>query len=219
MLSYCREVLKKWYVILFCAVLGAASLYYEKETLHPPLPETGDMAFIRIIQLDEIPTLGDATYGQEIDVARLLYTWPNMADFLSHLEEQYEMGKLSAEWDKMDARKKIQWDSKHFVLQRVGPGTYEITVNFTKKDSKDREYVLENGNRLLDSYQDYFQKKATMLISNSNLHVLKNYSYVEKKKIIDRSQLSRKYGVIGFILGGMVGLAAVTAWISRKKLG
>lgn len=218
-MSFCREVWKKWYVILLCAALGAGSLYYEKGILHPPMPETGNMVFIRIMQLDEIPTLGDAAYGHEIDVSRILYIWPNMAEFLSHLEERYEMKKLNAEWDKLETEQKLIWDAEHFILQRVGPGTYEITAKFTKKDAKDGEYVLKNGNRLLDSYQDYFQEKVLMLIPNSNLHVLKNYSQVDGNKVMDRSRISKKYGVVGFILGGMVGLAIVTAWVSKKKLG
>ncbi len=217
-MSFCREVLKKWYVILLCAALGAGALYYEKGIAQPPVPESGDMFFIRIIQLDEIPTLGDASYGNEIDVARIMYTWPNMADFLSRLEERFEMKRMHAEWDTMKADQKFKWDADHFILQHVGPGMYEFTARFPQKDPKDGAYVWGNGDRLLDSYQEYFQEKATMLISNSNLRVLKNYSVVDENKAVDRSQISKKYGIIGFVLGGMVGLAAVTAWISRKKL-
>ncbi len=218
-MSFCREVLKRWYVILLCAVLGAVALYYEKGIAQPPVPESGEMVFIRIMQLDEIPMLGDASYGNEIDVVRIMYTWPNMADFLSRLEEQYEMKKLHAEWDTMKTEQKLKWDSDHFILEHVGPGTYEITAKFPQKDPKDGAYVRENGDRLLDSYQEYFQEKATTVISNGNLRVLKNYSVVDGNKTVDRGQISKKYGIIGFVLGGMVGLAAVTAWVSRRKLG
>ncbi len=218
-MSFCREVLKRWYVILLCAVLGAVALYYEKGIAQPPVPESGEMVFIRIMQLDEIPMLGDASYGNEIDVVRIMYTWPNMADFLSRLEERFEMKRMHAEWDTMKTEQKFKWDSDHFILEHVGPGTYEITAKFPQKDPKDGVYVWENGDRLLDSYQEYFQEKVTMVIPNGNLRVLKNYSHADENENVDRGQISKKYGIIGFVLGGMVGLAAVTAWISRKKLG
>ena len=61
-MKWAKEILRKWYVILICAVLCAGGLYIEKEKIHPGVPASGDMTYIRVVQFGEVPMLS----GQEI---------------------------------------------------------------------------------------------------------------------------------------------------------
>ena len=88
-MKWAKEILRKWYVILICAVLCAGGLYIEKEKIHPGVPASGDMTYIRVVRFGEVPMLS----GQEIVVDKGLYVWPNLTKLKAQLESSFNMSK------------------------------------------------------------------------------------------------------------------------------
>lgn len=212
-MKWAREILRKWYVILICAVLCAGGLYIEKEKIHPGVPASGDMTYIRVVQFEEIPMLA----GQEIVVDKGLYAWPNLTKLKDKLELSFDMSKLDSGWDVMKTSQKFSWEGGHFRANKISPGTYELIVSFSKMDGKDEVYIKENADKFLDIYESYFQTVATLNIPNAELKTIDHYSLIENDFTTNREDIGKKYAIIGFVLGCVLGVALVTVWIARKK--
>lgn len=212
-MKWAKEILRKWYVILICGVLCAGGLYIEKEEMHPGVPESGDMTYIRVVQFEDVPMLA----GQEIVVDKGLYAWPNLTKLEDQLESSFDMSKLDSGWDVMKTSKKFAWEVGHFRANKISPGTYELIVSFSKMDGKDEVYIKENADKLLDVYESYFQTIATVNIPNAKLKTIDHYSLIENDFTTNREDIGKKYAIIGFVLGGVLGVALVTVWSARKK--
>lgn len=212
-MKWAKEILRKWYVILICAVLCAGGLYIEKEKIHPGVPASGDMTYIRVVQFGEVPMLS----GQEIVVDKGLYAWPNLTKLKAQLESSFNMSKLDSGWEVMKTSKKFSWEEEHFRANKISPGTYELIVTFSKRDGKDEAYIEENAGRLLDIYESYFQKVAAVNIPNVELKTIDHYNLIENDFTSSREGIGKKYAIIGFVLGGMLGVVLVSVWIAKKK--
>lgn len=212
-MKWVKEIIRKWYVIMICAVLCAGGVYLEKEMMHPGIPASGDMTYIRVVQFEDIPMMAE----QEIVVDKGLYAWPNLSKLKDQLESSFNMSKLNSDWGVMKTSKQFSWEGEHFWATKIGPGTYELKVSFSKIDRKDEAYIRDNSDKLLDIYESYFQKVAAVNIPNVELKTIDYYSLIENDFNSSREGIGKKYAIIGFVLGGMLGVALVTVWIAKKK--
>lgn len=212
-MKWVKEIIRKWYVIMICAVLCAGGVYLEKEMMHPGIPASGDMTYIRVVQFEDIPMMAE----QEIVVDKGLYAWPNLSKLKDQLESSFNMSKLNSDWGVMKTSKQFSWEGEHFGATKIGPGTYELKVSFSKIDRKDEAYIRDNSDKLLDIYESYFQKVAAVNIPNVELKTIDYYSLIENDFNSSREGIGKKYAIIGFVLGGMLGVALVTVWIAKKK--
>lgn len=212
-MKWVKEIIRKWYVIMICAVLCAGGAYLEKEMMHPGIPASGDMTYIRVVQFEDVPMMAD----QEIVVDKGLYAWPNLTKLKDQLESSFNMNKLDSGWEVMKTSKKFSWEGGHFRANKISLGTYELIVSFSKMDGKDDAYIRDNSDKLLDIYESYFQKVAAVNIPNVELKTIDYYSLIENDFNSSREGIGKKYAIIGFVLGGMLGVALVTVWIAKKK--
>lgn len=212
-MKWVKEIIRKWYVIMICAVLCAGGVYLEKEMMHPGIPASGDMTYIRVVQFEDVPMMAE----QEIVVDKGLYAWPNLSKLKDQLESSFNMSKLNSDWGVMKTSKQFSWEGEHFGATKIGPGTYELKVSFSKIDRKDEAYIRDNSDKLLDIYESYFQKVAAVNIPNVELKTIDYYSLIENDFNSSREGIGKKYAIIGFVLGGMLGVALVTVWIAKKK--
>lgn len=213
-MKWTKEFLRKWYVILICAVLCAGGLYIEKEKIHPGVPASGDMIYIRVVQFEEVPLLA----GQEIVVDKGLYAWPNLTKLKDQLESSFNMNKLDSGWEVMKTSKKFSWEGGHFRANKISLGTYELIVSFSKMDGKDEAYIQENADKLLDIYESYFQKVASTNIPNVELRTIDHYNLIENDFTPSREGIGKKYAIIGFVLVALVGVVIVMVWDARKRI-
>lgn len=212
-MKWVKEIIRKWYVIMICAVLCAGGVYLEKEMMHPGIPASGDMTYIRVVQFEDVPMMAE----QEIVVDKGLYAWPNLSKLKDQLESSFNMSKLNSDWGVMKTSKQFSWEGEHFGSTKIGPGTYELKVSFSKIDRKDEAYIRDNSDKLLDIYESYFQKVAAVNIPNVELKTIDYYSLIENDFNSSREGIGKKYAIIGFVLGGMLGVALVTVWNAKKK--
>lgn len=213
-MKWIKEIMRKWYVILICAVICAGGLYIEKEKIHPGVPASGDMTYIRVVQFEEVPLLA----GQEIVVDKGLYAWPNLTKLKDQLESSFNMNKLDSDWEVKKTSTKFSWEGGHFRANRISPGTYELIVSFSKMDGKDEDYIKENADKLLDIYESYFQKVAATNISNLEMRTIDHYNLIENDFTSSREGIGKKYAIIGFVLGALVGVVIVMVWDARKRI-
>ena len=213
-----RMVMKKWYVILLCAILCAGGLYYEKSRVHMVIPQTGSMTYIRVVQFDTVPVFTSGQTSNEINMMNPTNSWSYLSDLESQLEAQFSMNKLNSKWEKLPDSQKISWVSGHFRVQYLAPGLYELIVQFQKNDVKDAEYIAENSARMLDVYERYFVAISGEVTGNTGISRVREMEKIDEPEVVTRESIEKKYAVIGFVLGALVGVVIVMVWDAKKYL-
>lgn len=213
-----RFIIKKWYVILICAVLCSGGLYFEKSSVVPAVPQTGDMTYIRVVKFNQIPTETLNETSTEIKMDALVKAWPNLSKLTEKMDDNIDMEKLNSKWGDIGQSKKFDWLNGHFRINWIGPGMYELIFQMKKSEVKDEEYIKENHEKLIGEYENYFQESASMVINDTNLTVVKNFELVDDEDMPTAQQIEKKYAIIGFILGALVGVVIVMVWDARKRI-
>lgn len=170
-------IARKWYIILLCAFLCSGGLYFEKSQTHDIVPQTGDMTYIRVVQFNTVPVFTTNQTSYEINMTDLAKSWSSLDELEMQLNSNYEMSKMSVDWDTMSESQKVKWLEEHFRVQHMGPGLYELIIQFTKKDAKDSQYIKDNNVELMDEYANFFSKTAAMVTTDTNLTTVKEYQH------------------------------------------
>lgn len=213
-----RAIIKKWYVILICAVLCSGGLYFEKSRVVPAVPQTGDITYIRVVKFNRIPTEILNETSTEIKMDALVKAWPNLSKLTEKLDNNINMEKLNPKWGDMAQSKKFDWLTNHYRINWVGPGMYELIFQMKKDEVKNAEYVKENHENLIGEYEEYFQESAGMVTNDTSLTTVKNFELIEETDMPTAQQVEKKYSVIGFVLGALVGVVIVMVWDARKQI-
>ncbi len=213
-----QSIIKKWYVILICAVVCAGGLYFEKSQVHTVVPQTGDMTYIRVVRFDTVPVFNANQTSTEINMTNLMKSWSTLTDLDAQIETSLDMSKMNGDWDKTADSQKIKWLGDHFRVQNMGPGLYELIIQFSKKDAKNSQYIKENSVNLMNMYEAHFSKSAALVTNDTSLSTVKEIQNINEDKVISKENIEKKYAVIGFILGALVGVVIVMAWNAKKRL-
>lgn len=212
-----RAIIKKWYVILMCAVLCAGGLYYEKSKVVPAVPQTGDMTYIRVVKFNQIPVESLNDTNVEIKLDPLVKAWPNLSELSKQMNSQLDMKKFNPKWGEMPESKRFGWLTGHYRINRIGPGMYELIFQMKRTEAKDQKYIADNHVKLLDVYEDFFRRSASMVASDTSLTTVKEFGLVEDAGTPKPKQVESKYAIIGFVLGALVGVVIVMVWDAGKR--
>lgn len=213
-----NSIIKKWYVIFLCALLGAGGLYFEKKQVVPAIPQTGDMTYIRVVKFEQIPTETLMGTSTEIRMNALVNAWPNLSSLTTRMDNHVEMQKLNPKWTDLAQSQKFKWLTGHFRVNWIGPGMYELIFSMKKNEAKDADYIKANHENLIGEYEDYFKESAGIVTNDTSLTIVKNFELIEEASIPTAPQVEKKYGIIGFVLGALVGVVIVMVWDARKRI-
>lgn len=213
-----RVLIKRWYVIWICAILCSSGLYYEKSKIVPIIPQTGDIKYIRIVKFHEIPTETLKDTSVEIKMDALVKAWPNLSMLTSGIDDHLDMQKLNPKWGTMTQSQKFGWIEDHFHSNWIGPGMYELIFQMKKDEAKNAEYIKKNNDRIIEEYENYFRESAGMVTYNTSLTTVKNFELIDEVGMPTTQQIEKKYAVIGFVLGALVGVVIVMVWDARKRI-
>lgn len=213
-----NSIIKKWYVIFLCALLGTGGLYFEKSLVVPAVPQTGDLTYIRVVKFEQIPTETLMGTSTEIRMNDLVNAWSNLSSLTTRMDNHVEMQKLYPKWTDLVQSQKFKWLTGHFRVNWIGPGMYELIFQMKKNEAKDADYIKANHENLIGEYEDYFKESAGIVTNDTSLTIVKNFELIEEADIPTAPQVEKKYGVIGFVLGALVGVVIVMVWDARKRI-
>ncbi len=213
-----NSIIKKWYVIFLCALLGAGGLYFEKSRVVPTVPQTGDLTYIRVVKFEQIPTETLMGTSTEIRMNDLVNAWPNLSSLTTRMDDNVEMQKLNPKWIDLAQSQKFKWLTGHFRVNWIGPGIYELIFQMKKDEAKDAEYIKTNHEKLIEEYENYFREAAGMVTNDTSLTTVKNFELVDEVGMPTAQQIEKKYTVIGFVLGALIGVVIVMGWDARKRI-
>jgi hypothetical protein len=207
-----KKVLSKWYIVLICAFITSGMLYFEKSKVNPSIQQTGDMIFTRTVKFNKIPTFTAGQTTTEINLSKIMKMASSQEYMIKILEDNFKTSKLDKSLDKMSNLNKLIWVDKHFYVEKVGPGVYELVMKYSRNDPKDAEYIIDNSSALIETYEKAFKESSKMLISDTSFDEIKNYDIIENISTNNESNMNKKYAIIGFVLGALIGIVMVMVW-------
>lgn len=215
-MNYIRILLKKWYVVVLCAALGAVGMYVEKGVVRPPVAQGGDAYFTAVAVLSPVPLAHLDGAVKENTLNYPLQMWSNKQKFLEKTEPNFDYEKFCKGWSKRTETSKYKWIDSHFITKAFGDGRYEFTLRFTRNEPKNDDYIEANGQALLSEYVHFSEKVASVYVANPKVTLVDQYQLFEDKNQVQPEQLELKYVIIGTVLGALLGVALATAWNGWK---
>lgn len=189
-----------------------------KKQVVPAIPQTGDMTYIRVVKFEQIPTETLMGTSTEISMNALVNAWPNLSSLTTRMDNHVEMQKLNPKWADLAQSQKFKWLTGHFRVNWIGPGMYELIFQMKKNEAKDADYIKANHENLIGEYENYFKESAGMVTNDTSLTTVKNFELIEEGGMPTVPQVEKKYGVIGFVLGALVGVVIVMVWDAKKRI-
>lgn len=203
-----KYVLKKWYIILLCVLIGGGLAYVEKgRVAAPPVARNGDLLYSRMVAMSPVPYAVVGNTSKEVDLAEMFESQLGTNYLIAQLEEKADIEKLYMGWKRATLNDKMKWIEKHFFIVHVAPGTYELEIQFYATDAKDTEYVEENSEKLMAILFETVDKLSYKLRSGQELQVIDSTNIIHHTEPVSPQSLQKKYIVIGAVLGGMAGVA------------
>lgn len=220
-MSFVDEVLKyitsKWYVVLICAILGSGVLYVEKSQVAPSVAMTGDQLYTRLARFEPLPIATIGNGAEEIDLTDMLASKRVLNAFINDTGAQLDFEKLCTGWHNLSLLEKTTWIGKHISVTRVGVGVYEMEIQFVATDARDAAYVEENSGLMMDILGQTVEDETAAQTGNAKLVTVEEKNFVDMKEAVSQGSLQKKYAIIGFILGALVGLSVCAVLSLRRK--
>lgn len=217
MKSTILEVIRKrWYIVVAAAILGALTLFVEKQYINPFYIKQGTFTWSKQIQLNPVPIETVGTTSKEILLDKLIPVTTSEVKLLNDLNSNIEMNRVNAQWDYLSNHEKYEWLRTHFSIQYLSPGIYELTFHMKDFEARDNQYLIDNGLDIMNIYNNYVYSIVKEYDNNVNL-INVNDVKVEDFKTVTRTQITMKYVFIGMILGGAIGFILVILTGVRKQ--
>ena len=210
-----KYILKKWYIVLLCALIGAGVLYIEKAKVAPSVAVNGNLLYTRVVKVEPVPYVTYGGTSKEIDLLGISSSWRAANTFANDLENNLDMEKLCIGWKNLNKTDRMNWIGRHVRIINVGPGLYEMEMQFAETDGKDTTYIEENSAKLMDSFLETFIKTASPLMGDSKMMVIDNFNLSDTRQEVTQAGLQKKYIIVGLVLGALAG-AAILALLSLR---
>lgn len=175
-------------------------MYFEKSQIHTVVPQTGDMTYIRVVRFNTVPIFIANQTSTEIDMTNLMKAWSNLTELDSQIEENFDISKMNANWNTASDSQKVKWLGEHFRVQNMGPGLYELIIQFTKQDAKDSQYIKENSIALMDLYENYFSKTSTLVTKDTSLNTVKEIQNINEDKVVSKENIEKNMQLLALYL-------------------
>lgn len=212
------SILKRACIVFLCSVLAAGAMYYEKSHVNVPTPQTGDMLYLRVIKFNEIPTLTVEQSSSEIDLTKLNNSWIHLSELEAQIDSDFDIRELAPKWDNLDSEQKRKWIGDHFRIEHIGPGMYELIINFSDKEAKNAQYIDQNCTKLMDDYAKSISEISRLITPNNEIETVRELKDISEKKTEPKGSIEKKYTIIGLVLGAVFGIVVIVAYDSRKRL-
>lgn len=214
-----KYVIKHWYVVLLFAIVGAVALYVEKAQVAPSVAVNGNLLYTRIVKFEPVPYVSYGGEAKEIDVTGVITSWRAAHTFFSDMENNVDIEKICIGWGNLNLNERMNWVEKHVRFIKIGPGLYELEIRLAATDGKDTAYVEENYEKMMDSYVETVRKTANPIINNSQIKVVDTFNLADTRQEVTQAGLQKKYIIVGFVLGGLVGMAILALLSLRAREG
>ncbi len=215
--SIISNVFKKWILILLTGLIISVGLVYEKAITTNYVIKTGDVWFTKIVSIENFKLLSQYDEGGKFKYPSYMKNYKTINTFLDDTEKEFDYKKFCLSWDTKSELERYKWVQNHFIINDFGGGIYELCFRLRNHETKELDYVLKNGSRYLEKYFVSSKKELEKLDEGMRFKELSKFEVVPQEKVINKNDIIKKYGLLGFVLGVLVATLVVAIDVLRKE--
>ena len=210
---FAREFRKKVLLIVALMVVLSAGIGLEKGYFTKQVVQTTTFETEKVVKMQyNTPN----SSGSEFDYNAFFCTYGEMARFLQEHENQFDFTKFNANWSHYELQDKIEWMQKHIFVNNIKGGAIQFEFMLKPEDPKDLSYTKQMGEKFLDSYILYGQRRLQAILPVSNFEEINHFTLYPEAKTKSRKISVLKFGVVGAVLGLLMGMVIVLAFAMRE---
>lgn len=210
LLKYLRS---KIVIILGIAVVVSALLVLEKSLFTDFQIQHGNYASEIVLKVD-IPNSGyyDKTLNYEV-----LLTSSTMANKFFDINEKksIDLTGINKNFEHYSQNEKRAWFQRNLKIKNLGDNTVQIDLSIPPDTPSDMNYLDKNFKNYYMNYVQVISDEIRAIEPGSNARIISTLEDTPEFKEVSRMSVLIKYGVIGFIMGGILACIILGAYKIR----
>ncbi len=201
-------LIKKIVFILLFGILCSGLLVFEKALFTDFYVKTGSFQIYHIIQVDDSKVRSNPYY--EFDYRGYFLTNHNIDSIITSLEKNANpfLVSVNPNWDKLSRLQQVEWLRKKLVIIPYRDNTFEISFYLNANEVKDIVFLQENADSFLDSVLLQFSNNIKMIKPGTIINPFARNMLIPKSVPLNKRDILKKYGVIGFMFGIIIAAMA-----------
>lgn len=209
---------RKWYVVLFCMIIGATLLMGEKIFESKDfMIQSGNVHFEEMIEVQNPVKINHDNYQDKILYDKVFQTYAFMNSFIINTEKEFDYSKFNSNWNELKMIDKIKWLQKKMVVLNFQDGYFQIVFSLDPTEGKDIQYIKNNADVFVNLVNKEFNNELKNMDANKRMRVVNSYFLIPDIVTLSRTKIIIRYGIFGALLGCIIGLIFITIYTLRKK--
>jgi hypothetical protein len=209
-----NDLKRKWWQIALVGIICAIFIMVSRIVLVKPTMVHGPINASVIFTVDN--KTPNVMVKEDLRLRGMLQSQSFIMGFVKQSSNDIDWSKLNSNWDIMDAINQFKWFQQHIFINTEDPKIYELYIMFNPNDVQDPDYTKAHLDMLISQYINYANSKVQVIDPNYSVRLVDKRIAEGDAQFQNEGFLPVKYGIIGFILGGMVMTLFVSVTAVRK---
>lgn len=209
-----NDLKRKWWQIALVGILCAIVIIVSRTVLVKPTMVHGPINASVIFTVDN--KTPNAMVKEDLHLRGLLQSQGFIMGFVKQSSHVLDWSKLNANWNTMDPVNQFKWYQQHIFVNTEDPKIYELYIMFNPNDVQDPDYTKAHLDVFINQYITYANGKVQAIDPNYSVRIVDKQVTEGAAQFQNEGFLPVKYGIIGFVLGGMVMTLFVSVTAVRK---
>ena len=204
-------------LIVVIALLSAVLCGTIKYLFTPSINTTDDYMVTRVFTIkdNEITKVAET---QPLNYTAVMNTNYNYEQYIKAIDSRkMKMNVLNSAWSRLETIDKMNWLRKKINVGDFREKTYELRFTIPGNSSQDTKLVEELGNELSDLYLQEGLKTIKKIKPEASLVVEMKHTSIPHFQQVNRKKTALKYGIAGFIAGGIGTIILLLGHAMRKE--
>lgn len=197
---------RKWWFVVLLGLLFSAGSAYEKSISDNWIVQSGNVVITKTFTVENFEKYLTANYNQKFNIDKFCDLYQIQKNMIKVTDEKYDYSAFNLNWKKLNEAQKYDWLQNHFSINDFGLGVYELVFELNENDSKEIEYVKKEAKNFLNDYFNVLIVELQKLEPDLKIKVIDEIEVYPTEISIDKNSIIKKYAVIGFIAGCLLGI-------------
>ena len=209
-----NDLKRKWWQIALVGILCAIVIIVSRTILVKPTMVHGPINASVIFTVDNKNSNG--IVKDDLHLKGMLESQGFITGFLNQSSKEIDWSKINSNWNSMDSVNQLKWYQQHIFVNTEDPKIYELYIMFNPNDVQNPDYTKAHLDELINQYISYANSKVQAINPNYSVRLVDKQIIEGDAKFQNEGFLPVKYGIIGFVLGGMVMTLLISVTAVRK---
>lgn len=204
--SFINVLKRKWWVVVLLGLLFSAGSAYEKSVLDNWTMQSGNVVITKTFTMENFDKYLTANYNSKFNIDKFCDLYQIQKNMINATEEKYNYSSFNLNWENLNEVQKYDWMQRHFFINDFGLGTYEIVYLLKESDPKEIQYVKKEAKNFLNDYFNTLIVELQKLEPDLKIKIIDEIEVYPTEISIDKNSIIKKYALIGFAAGCLLGI-------------